>query len=54
MIDVADPATTVERLANHGITVRDLPQPQGIRASIHAVNTADEVARLVDALDAEW
>ncbi len=53
-IDVADPATTVERLANHGITVRDLPQPQGIRASIHAVNTADEVARLVDALDAEW
>lgn len=53
-VNVADPATTVERLANHGITVRDLPQPQGIRASIHAVNTADEVARLVDALDAEW
>jgi selenocysteine lyase/cysteine desulfurase len=53
-IDVPDPAATVDRLADHGITVRDLPHPEGIRASIHAVNTADEVDQLVDALDAEW
>ena len=53
-IDVEDPAETVDRLADRGIAVRDLPHPDGIRASIHAVNTTEEVDRLLDALRAEW
>jgi selenocysteine lyase/cysteine desulfurase len=53
-VEVADPARTVERLAREGILVRDLPEPDAVRASIHAVNTAEEVDRLVDALDSEW
>ena len=53
-IDVADPAGTVDRLSDRGIVVRDLPHPDGVRASIHAVNTTAEVDRLLDALDAEW
>jgi cysteine desulfurase/selenocysteine lyase len=53
-IDVEDPEATVERLADDGIIVRDLPKPDGIRASVHAVNTEAEVDRLVHALDPEW
>ena len=53
-IDVDDPAATVDRLADRGIVVRDLPRPGGIRASIHAVNTTDEIDRLLDALASEW
>ncbi|WP_280535327.1 aminotransferase class V-fold PLP-dependent enzyme [Halopenitus sp. POP-27] len=53
-IDVDDPATTVDRLADEGIRLRDLPFPEAVRASVHAVNTEREVDRLIDALSAEW
>ena len=53
-IDVADPTATVERLAAAGIIVRELPSPDAIRASVHAVNTAAEVDRLLEALEREW
>ncbi len=53
-IDVADPTTTVERLAAAGIIVRELPSPDAIRASVHAVNTAAEVDRLLEELKREW
>ncbi|MFA9417404.1 aminotransferase class V-fold PLP-dependent enzyme [Natrinema sp. HArc-T2] len=53
-IDVADPTATVERLAAAGIVVRELPSPDAIRASVHAVNTAAEVDRLLEELKREW
>jgi cysteine desulfurase/selenocysteine lyase len=53
-IDVADPEATVERLAAAGIVVRPLPFPNAIRASVHAVNTAEEVDRLLAGLEAEF
>ncbi|MCU4744557.1 aminotransferase class V-fold PLP-dependent enzyme [Natronoglomus mannanivorans] len=53
-IDVADPAATVERLSADGIVVRALPFPNAIRASVHAVNTEDDVDRLLDGLRREW
>jgi cysteine desulfurase/selenocysteine lyase len=53
-IDVADPADTVERLADDGIVVRSLSDPDAIRASVHAVNTSAEVDRLLSALASEW
>ncbi|SDD28453.1 Selenocysteine lyase/Cysteine desulfurase [Natrinema hispanicum] len=53
-IDVADPTATVERLAADGIIVRELPSPDAIRASVHAVNTTTEVDRLLEALDEDW
>jgi len=53
-VDVDDPDATVERLAERDIVVRSLPHPEAVRASIHAVSTAEEVDRLVDALAAEW
>jgi len=46
-----DPEATVERLAAEGIVVRSLPHPDAVRASVHAVNTADEVDRLLAALE---
>jgi selenocysteine lyase/cysteine desulfurase len=53
-IDVDDPEATVERLAADGIVVRALPEPEAIRASVHAVNTRQEVNRLLAALNSEW
>lgn len=53
-VDVENPAATVERLADDGIVVRALPKPNAIRASIHAVNTAAEIDRLLEALAPEW
>jgi len=53
-IGVDDPAATVERLRSAGIVVRALPHPKAIRASFHAVNTAADVDRLLDALETEW
>lgn len=52
--DVENPATTVERLDSDGIVVRKLPDPDAIRVSVHAVNTAPEIDRLLDALSSEW
>ena len=53
-IDVPDPEATVERLREDGIVVRPLPFPDAIRASVHAVNTAEEVDRLLEGLEAEF
>ncbi|ELY46475.1 aminotransferase class V-fold PLP-dependent enzyme [Natronorubrum tibetense] len=53
-IDVDDPAATVERLAAAGIVVRALSSPNAIRASVHAVNTAGDVDRLLEGLKREW
>jgi selenocysteine lyase/cysteine desulfurase len=46
-----DPEATVDRLAEAGIVVRSLPHPGAVRASVHAVNTADEIDQLLAALD---
>ena len=48
--EAADPEGTVERLAAEGIHVRTLPDPDAVRASIHAFNTAADVDALLDAL----
>jgi selenocysteine lyase/cysteine desulfurase len=48
---VDDPEATVERLAEHGIVIRDLPDPAVCRASVHAFNTAEEVDALLAALE---
>ncbi len=53
-IDVDDPEATVERLAADDIVVRSLPHPDAVRVSVHAVSTAAEVDRLVEALEEEW
>jgi selenocysteine lyase/cysteine desulfurase len=45
-----DPEATVERLADAGVYVRDLPAPAAVRASVHAFNTAEDVDALLDAL----
>jgi selenocysteine lyase/cysteine desulfurase len=52
-VDVADPAATVERLAEQGIIIRDLPHPDGVRVSVHAVSTEREIDAVVDALREE-
>jgi len=53
-IDVDDPEATVERLGDAGVVIRDLPFPEAVRASVHAVNTAEDIELLLDALDEEW
>jgi selenocysteine lyase/cysteine desulfurase len=53
-IDVPDPEATVERLAADDIVIRSLPEPNGVRASIHAVNTAEEIDHLATALETEY
>ncbi|WP_254762864.1 aminotransferase class V-fold PLP-dependent enzyme [Natrinema marinum] len=53
-IGVDEPAATVERLADDGIVLRELPSPNAVRASVHAVNTANEVDRLLERLEREW
>ena len=45
-----DPEATVERLAESGIKIRSLPHPSACRASVHAVNTADEIDAVLSAL----
>ncbi|MFW5978287.1 MAG: aminotransferase class V-fold PLP-dependent enzyme [Halohasta sp.] len=49
-IDVDDPESVVETLAAEGIRIRSLPEPDAIRASVHAFNTETEVDALVAAL----
>ena len=51
---VEDPEATVERLKDHGLVLRSLPYPETVRASVHAVNTAEDVDALLDALESEW
>ncbi len=45
-----NPDATVERLAEQDIQIRTLPSPDACRVSVHAVNTADDIDRLLDAL----
>jgi len=53
-IAVDDPERTVERLADREIVVRSLPNPDAIRASIHAVNSRADVDALLEVLEAEF
>lgn len=53
-IDVPDPEATVDRLGEEDVIVRALPFPNAIRASVHAVNTVDEVDRLLAGLEGEF
>ena len=50
-VDVDDPEAVVETLAADGIRIRSLPEPDAVRASVHAFNTESEVDALVAALD---
>ena len=52
-VDVDDPEATVERLAERDIVIRDLPHPDGVRVSIHAISTEHEVDMVVEALSEE-
>lgn len=45
-----DPEATVERLADRGIRVRSIPDPEAVRASVHVFNSDDDVDALLDAL----
>jgi cysteine desulfurase/selenocysteine lyase len=49
--DAEDPEGLVEELARQGIQIRWLPEPYACRASVHVYNTAEDVDRLLDALD---
>jgi len=51
-IDVDDPEAVVETLVADGIRIRSLPEPDAVRASVHAFNTEAEVDALLAALDA--
>ncbi|ELY92325.1 class V aminotransferase [Natrialba hulunbeirensis JCM 10989] len=53
-IDVDEPEQAVDRLANEGFVVRDLPYPDAIRVSVHAVNTREEIDALLGVLESEW
>jgi len=53
-IHVDDPEATVDRVKDAGIVIRDLPAPEAVRASVHAVNTEEDVDLLLGALDEEW
>jgi selenocysteine lyase/cysteine desulfurase len=46
----ADPQGLVERLAAADVSVRSLPYPEAVRASVHVFNTAADVDALLDAL----
>lgn len=52
-VDVDDPAATVERLRGEGLVIREIPDPEAVRASVHAFNTEAEVDRLAAALNDE-
>jgi len=45
-----DPPALVDRLADEGVQLRWVPEPKACRASVHAVNTAADVDRLLEAL----
>ncbi|HUN78211.1 MAG TPA: aminotransferase class V-fold PLP-dependent enzyme [Solirubrobacteraceae bacterium] len=48
----ADPVGERERLAEAGVILRDIPERPALRASVGAWNDEDDLARLIDALDA--
>jgi cysteine desulfurase/selenocysteine lyase len=45
-----DPEGLVDRLADEGVYVRSLPNPEAVRASVHVFNTVEDVDALLDAL----
>jgi len=45
-----DPEATVQRLADQGVVVRSLPEPEAVRASVHVFNDERDVDRLLDAV----
>jgi len=45
-----DPETTVERLSDAGVKVRDIPPKGTVRASVHVFNSEEDVDALLDAL----
>lgn len=49
-IDVPDPEATVERLAEAGVIVREIPLIDAIRVSVHAFNTRTDIDALLAAL----
>lgn len=53
-VAVPEPETTVERLREDGLVVRDLPDPEAVRVSVHCFNTDGEVDRVAAALSDEW
>ncbi len=53
-LDADDPAATVKRCRKEGIVIRELPYPDAVRLSIHAVNTTEEIDRVIDILNQEW
>ena len=50
VFEAADPETLVDRLAEQEIQIRTLSEPHACRVSVHAVNTADDIDQLLDAL----
>jgi cysteine desulfurase/selenocysteine lyase len=46
-----DPEGVVDRLADAGVVIRTLPDPEACRVSVHAFNTAAEVDELLEALE---
>jgi selenocysteine lyase/cysteine desulfurase len=48
--DAEDPEATVERLADEGVRIRPIPDPEACRVSVHVFNTAEDIDRLLDAL----
>ena len=53
-IDVPDPTATVERCHDADVAIRELPYPDAVRASVHAVNTEADIDRLLGLLEPEW
>lgn len=49
-VDVPDPSATVDALALEGIVIRSLPSLEGVRVSVHAVSTEEEVDAVGEAL----
>ena len=45
-----NPQVTVDRLADKGVHIRSLPDPDACRVSIHVFNTAEDIDRLLDVL----
>ncbi|WP_136716623.1 aminotransferase class V-fold PLP-dependent enzyme [Halorientalis salina] len=45
-----NPDELVDRLGSEGIVVRSIPDPDAVRASVHAFNTAEDIDRLLAAL----
>ena len=46
-----DPEQVVDALAEKGVQIRSLPEPQACRVSVHAYNTAADIDALLEALE---